>query len=82
MSFLNVFTIYGHGGDLGHMTCIIYINFLSQFLRKLHIKFELHWPTVSEKMFKTNDYIHVHSPGTGADNPLRSFFSLTVLFSQ
>ena len=35
------------------------------------------------KMFeKKNGYINVYSPGAGADNPLRSFFSLTVLFSQ
>ena len=27
--FLKVFTIYGHGGHLGHVTCTIHINFLS-----------------------------------------------------
>ena len=38
---------------------------------------------VSEKnMFENHGYIHIYSPGTGAENPLRSFFSLTVLFSQ
>ena len=42
--FLKVFTIYGHGGHLCHLTCIIYINFLSNFLRK-HIKFGLDWPS-------------------------------------
>ena len=26
---LKVFTINGHGGHLGHVTCTIYINFLS-----------------------------------------------------
>ena len=40
-----IFTIYGHGGHLGHETCIIYINFLSHFLGKLHIKFGLDWPS-------------------------------------
>ena len=25
--FLKVFTIYGHGRHLGHVTCTIYINF-------------------------------------------------------
>ena len=30
--FLKVFTIYGHGGHLGHVTCIIYIHFRSPFL--------------------------------------------------
>ena len=38
---LKVFTIYLHGGHLGHVTCTICINFLSHFLRKLHIKFGL-----------------------------------------
>ena len=32
------------GHHLGHVTCIIDINFLSRFLRKLHIKFGLDWP--------------------------------------
>ena len=27
--FLKFFTIYGHGGDLGHVTWTIYINFRS-----------------------------------------------------
>ena len=38
-----VFTIYGHGGHLGHVTGTIYINFLSPFLRRLHIKFGFDW---------------------------------------
>ena len=42
--FFNVFTIYGHGGHLGHVTLTIYINFLSSFPRRLHIKFGLDWP--------------------------------------
>ena len=32
-----VFTIYGHGGHLGHVTCTIYINFRSPFRRRRHI---------------------------------------------
>ena len=30
--FLKVFTIYGHGGHLGHVTWIIYIHIGSPFL--------------------------------------------------
>ena len=37
--FLRVFTIYGRGGHLGHMTRTIYINFRSPFPMRLHIKF-------------------------------------------
>ena len=36
--FFKVFTIYGHGGHLGH------VHFLSPFQRRLHIKFGLDWP--------------------------------------
>ena len=36
--FIKVFTIYGHGGHLGHVT--IYTNFRFPFPRRLHIKFD------------------------------------------
>ena len=70
--FLNVFTINKQGGHLGHVICTIYINFLSHFPRRLHTKFGFDWPKISEQMFDYNRYIHVYSPGTGADNPLGS----------
>ena len=41
--FFKVFTIYGHGGHLGHVTWTIYINFCSPFPRRLHIKFGFDW---------------------------------------
>ena len=37
--FLKVFTIYGRGGHLGHVTWTIYTNLSSPFPRKLHIRF-------------------------------------------
>ena len=43
--FLKVFTIYGRGGHLGHVTWTIYINFCSPFPRRLHIKFGFDWPS-------------------------------------
>ena len=43
--FLKVFTIYGHGGHLGHVTWTIYINFHSPFPTRLHIKFGFEWPS-------------------------------------
>ena len=43
--FFKVFTIYGHGGHLGHGTWTIYINFCSPFPRRLHIKFGFDWPS-------------------------------------
>ena len=39
-------TAYGHGGHLGHVTKMIYINFPSAFLRRLHRKFGIDWPSV------------------------------------
>ena len=43
--FLSFFTIYGHGGHLGHVTWTIYTNFRSPFPRRLHIKFSYDWPS-------------------------------------
>ena len=43
--FLQVFTIYGRGGNLGHVTWTIYTNFGSPFPRRLHIKFGFDWPS-------------------------------------
>ena len=37
--FLRVFTIYGRGGHLGHVTQMPRTNFLSPYPRRLHIKF-------------------------------------------
>ena len=42
--FFKVFSIYGHGGHLGHVTWTIYINLLSPLPRRLHIKFGFDWP--------------------------------------
>ena len=43
--FFNVFPIYRHGGDLGHVIWTIYLNFLSPLPRRLHIKFGFDWPS-------------------------------------
>ena len=42
---LKVFPINKHGGHIGHVTCIIYINLLSHCPRRLHTKFGLDWPS-------------------------------------
>ena len=42
--FLRVFTIYRHGGHLGHVTRTILTYFRSRVLRSLHMKFEFNWP--------------------------------------
>ena len=43
--FLKVFTIYGHGGHLGHVTWTIYTNFRSPFPMRLQIEFGFDWPS-------------------------------------
>ena len=43
--FLKVFTIYGRGGHLGHVTWTIYTSLSSSFPRRLHIKFGFDWPS-------------------------------------
>ena len=42
--FLKAFAIYCHGGHLGHVPWIIYINFHSLFLPMLHMTFGFDWP--------------------------------------
>ena len=41
--FLKVFTIYGLGGHLGHVTWTIYINFCSPIPISVHMKFGYDW---------------------------------------
>ena len=78
-----VFTIYGRGCHLGHVTWIIYINFCSPYPSRLHMKFTLICQAVSEKkMFENNDHIHVYSPGVGTDNPLGSIVFINSIIQS
>ena len=43
-NFLRVFTIYGRGGHLGHVTQKPRTNFRSPYPRRFHIKFGFDWP--------------------------------------
>ena len=43
--FLRVFTIYGHGGHLGHVTLMLQTNFRYPYPKRLHIKFGFDWPS-------------------------------------
>ena len=43
--FFKVFTKFGNGSHLGHVTWTIYINFRSPFSRRIHIKFNFDWPS-------------------------------------
>ena len=46
---LNVYTIYGRGGHLGHVTSLMSINFHFLVSESLHIKFGSNGPVVYEK---------------------------------
>ena len=50
--FCVVFTIYGRGGHLGHVTGISLSNFCSPYPWMLHINFTLIGQAVSEKIFE------------------------------
>ena len=50
--FFNVFTIYGHGGHVGHVTQLICINFHSYSPSSFHIYFDSNRHTVFEKKNK------------------------------
>ena len=41
--FLRVFTIYGRGSHLGHVTKIFFMHFGYLIIRSLHMKFEFNW---------------------------------------
>ena len=43
--FLRVFTIYGHGGHLGHVTRIMSTNFHFLVPESFHTKFSSEWPS-------------------------------------
>ena len=43
--FGRVFTIYGHGGHLGHVNQMPRTKFCSPYPRSLHIKFGFDWPS-------------------------------------
>ena len=43
--FIRLFTIYGHGGHLGHVTRIMLINFHFLIPESFHTKFSSEWPS-------------------------------------
>ena len=43
--FLRVFTIYGHGGHLGHVTSIMSSDFHFLVHESFHTKFSSEWPS-------------------------------------
>ena len=65
-----VFTIYGHGCHLGHVTWTIYINFRSPFPRRLHKNLALIGQAVSEE--KTFEIVDGRTTTTEDDDGRRT----------
>ena len=80
-SFWRDFTIYGHGGHLGHVTWIIYIHIDNTIL---HIKYGFEWPSG----FRGEDVLNIMEiymyiePGWGHMSPWGPFFSESLIFSH
>ena len=80
--FLKVFSIYSHGGHLGHVNLTkltIYINFLSPFPRMLHMKFGFDWPCGfrGEDVSLLWKYMYI-APGQGQTTPQGLKFSINI----
>ena len=48
---LEIFTIYGHGGHLGHVTRIMLTNFDFLVPESFHTKFSSEWPPLMKNSF-------------------------------
>ena len=58
---MKVFTIYGHGGHLGHVTRIMLANFNFLVPESFHINLVQNGPVVSEKIWF--EFLYVHDLG-------------------
>ena len=72
--FFKVFTIYGHGGHLGHVN--VWTNFCSPIPRRLHMKFGFNRPSGfrGEDVLKSchthiHTFVHYNQDNTNISNP-------------
>ena len=83
---MKVFTIYGHGGHLGHVTRIMLTIFHFLVPESFHTKFTPEWPNlvqngtvISEKIWF--DFLYVHDLGPRSRNDLDLQYSHTFIES-
>ena len=83
---MKVFTIYGHGGHLGHVTRIMFTNFHFLVPESFHTKFTPEWPNlvqngtvISEKIWF--EFLYVHDLGPRSRNDLDLQYSHTFIKS-
>ena len=74
---MKVFTIYGHGGHLGHVTRIMLTIFISLYLKAFIQNFVQNGPVVSEKI--RSEFLYVHDLGPRSSNDLDLQYSHTFM---
>ena len=77
--FLRVFTIYGHGGHLGHLTSIMLIIFISLYLKAFIQNLVQNGSVISEKI--RFEFLYVHDLGPRSRNDLDLQYSHTFIKS-
>ena len=77
--FLRVFTIYGHGGHLGHVTSIMSSDFHFLVPESFHTKFSSDRTVVPEKI--QFEFLYEHNLGPGSRNDLDLQYSHIFIFS-
>ena len=79
-TFEDFFTIYGHGGHLGHVTMSDdhFYKICSLFTLWLYIKFGFGWPSVSEKIMFIYMYIALRH-GQTTTGVIFFFKNVTIL---
>ena len=76
--FEGVFTIYGHGGHLGHVTSIMSSDFHFLYLKAFIQNLVQIGTVVSEKI--GFEFLYVHDLGPRSRNDLDLQYSLTFIF--
>ena len=76
---MKVFTIYGHGGHLGHVTRIMFTNFHFLVPESSHKNLVQNGPVVSEKIWF--EFLDVHDRGPRSRNDLDLQYSHTFMKS-
>ena len=77
--FYRVFTIYGHGGHLGHVTSIMSSDFYFLVPESFHKKFDQVGKVISEKI--RFEFLHAHDLGPRSRNDLDLQYSHTFIYS-
>ena len=79
-AFRRVFTIYGHGGHLGHVTRIMLNFFISLYLKAFIQNLVQNGPVVSEKI--RFEFLYVHDLGPTSSNDLDLQYSHNFMKSS